>query len=161
MGFGSWFGDCAQREIMAVTPTRVINLKGPFFPQSFLPAPLPGAWEQLGMVQFMGTCSCQAVQSFGPWPLAWTWFGFVWSLCGLVYAPVAAAPDPRRGHQLPACRWDSCSHSPGLGAPGQPVLIQLLGFLWYSEHSCSPRQDISFVCSDFLGGLKFTSSRYR
>lgn len=63
---------------MAVTPARVINLKGPCFPQSFLPASLPGAWEQLVMVQLMGTCSCQEFQPFSPW----TWLGPGLVLCG-------------------------------------------------------------------------------
>lgn len=40
------------------------------------------------MVQLMGICSCQAIQPFSPWPLAWAWFGFIRSLCGFVNTPL-------------------------------------------------------------------------
>lgn len=46
---------------MPVTLIRVINPKGPFFPQSFLPASLPDTWEQSVSFQFMSICSCQKV----------------------------------------------------------------------------------------------------
>lgn len=132
LDFGCRFADSAGKETMAVILSRVINLRGPFFPRSFLPASLPGAWEQLVSFQLLGIGSCQEIQPFSPRPAARACLGFIRSCRGLAHA-LPWHPD-RRGQLLPASVCGlllSCSRSWST-LSATPVLSQLLGFLQHS-----------------------------
>ena len=104
---------------MAATLSRVINLREPFFPQSFLPASLPGSWEQLVSFQLLGICSCQEVQPFSPWPVAQTWLGFIRSYRGLFNVLLWLPPHTQGEDASPRLQVSAGSRSrvPGLGAP--------------------------------------------
>lgn len=143
----------AQKKMMAVTLTSVLNHEGPFFPQSFLPASLPleGNWCLCSLWAFAVTRR-SSPSALGHSPEhAFILFG---ASVGLLCVAVAAGPDGDTSSPPVGFRGAPALALQVLGAPCQPLLIQLFRSSLSFLAPPTPRGGDLFVYSDFLLGTE-------